>query len=273
MPTINIKKKQMSYVERGEGFPILFGHSFLWNKEMWNPTIEKLSKNYRCIAPDLWAHGDSEPIENAIYSVEEIAEDMMAFVRAIGLTNFVAIGLSVGGMWATHLAIQESTSLAGLVLMNTYVGSEPELTKNQYFQMIDAVEKTGEITPQLIAQMIPLFLAQSSLTAKPSLENEFKELLRSYKNEKLKTILSIGRGIFSRKSLLKQLPSISIPSLVIAGEKDLSRSVAESVEMVEMLKNSRLEVVDDAGHISNLEQPEIVNALLMDYLKSLKLSI
>ena len=77
MPVISINKKQMSYVERGKGFPILLGHSFLWDKHMWNPTIEELSKNYRCIAPDLWGHGDSSLLENDIYSVEEITEDMM----------------------------------------------------------------------------------------------------------------------------------------------------------------------------------------------------
>ncbi len=271
MPVININRKEMSYIDKGKGFPIILGHSFLWNKEMWNPTIEELSKKYRCIAPDLWGHGQSQKIEDSIYSIEKITEDLVAFVDNLGIKKIVIIGLSVGGMWGTDLAIKYPDYLMGLVLMNTYVGSEPESTKNKYFQMIELIEKNGEINQDLMEQIIPLFFSKSTLISNPKLINKMKEQLSSYKNQQLKTILAIGRGIFSRKSLLNNLSSISIPTLIITGEQDLSRVPAESIEMAKFLKNVQLEIINDVGHISNLEKPDTINNLLINYLDRLKL--
>ena len=60
MKKVSVKGKLLSYQDIGEGFPIIFGHSFLWTHRMWEPQIKSLSKHYRCIVPDLWGHGESQ---------------------------------------------------------------------------------------------------------------------------------------------------------------------------------------------------------------------
>ncbi len=105
MPVLTIKGRALYYEDRGEGFPLLFGHSYLWDSGMWEPQVEAFSSHYRCIVPDLWAHGRSDPPPEAPYSLEAIADDHWALAQALGLGRFAIIGLSVGGMWGIHLAL------------------------------------------------------------------------------------------------------------------------------------------------------------------------
>lgn len=266
MPTISLNGKQMYYHDSGQGFPLVFGHSFLWDATMWEPTIEELSANYRCIAPDLWAHGRSDIPDNSPYTIEKIAADMMNFLQALKLQNFVIIGLSLGGMWGTHLALNYPDYLAGLVLMDTYVGAESQASRNYYLQMMADVEQAGRISPLLVEQLMPLFFSSVTIEKKPEFLEKWKQKLLAFKGEKLSAIFSIGASIVNRNSLLNQLNSITCPSLLLVGENDQARPPHESVEMASHLQNAQLEIIPHAGHISNLEQPEIVNAILKQFL-------
>ena len=79
------------------------------------------------------------------------------------------------------------------------------------------------------------------------------------------TIALMGKAIFTRRSLLDQLDQISCPTLIIVGNEDVPRPVKESEEMAALIKNSTLEIIESAGHMSNLEQAEKVNQLLSEF--------
>ena len=59
MPRTTIDGKDCFYQDLGKGYPILFGHSYLWSSKMWEPQLKELSRGFRCIIPDLWDHGQS----------------------------------------------------------------------------------------------------------------------------------------------------------------------------------------------------------------------
>ncbi|GGG09054.1 hypothetical protein GCM10010995_28310 [Cysteiniphilum litorale] len=126
MKTLEIKGKELRYLDIGHGFPILFGHSYLWDHKMWAPQIHHLSKSYRCIVPDLWGHGQSDALPRENNDLSDIADDMMTLMRHLKLDDqFAIIGLSVGGMWAAELAYKHPLSIKSIVLMNTFLGEEP----------------------------------------------------------------------------------------------------------------------------------------------------
>ncbi|AFZ24849.1 putative hydrolase or acyltransferase of alpha/beta superfamily [Cylindrospermum stagnale PCC 7417] len=266
MPTISINKKQMYYYERGQGFPLVFGHSFLWDGTMWEPTIEALSANYRCIVPDLWAHGRSDLPDYSPYPIEKIAEDMMSFLQALKLQRFVIIGLSAGGMWGTHVALNHPENVAGLVLMDTYVGSESKESRTQYSQIMAAVEQAGLISPLLIEQLMPLFFSPLALETKPEFVKTWKQNLLSLNAEQASAMFAVGNEIVNRNSLLNRLNSITCPCLIMVGENDHFRPPHESAEMANHLKNAKLEIIPHARHISNVDQPEVVNGILKQFL-------
>lgn len=267
MPYKTIGEKKLFYEDQGKGFPLLFGHSYLWDAAMWTPQVQVLSSSYRCIVPELWGHGRSDLPPVTPCSIERLAGDHWELVTALGLDSLAIIGLSVGGMWGLHLALEHPEAVKALVLMDTFVGPEPEETRLRYFKMLDIVEQAGGIPPPLIDAIVPLFFSPTTVQRNPALVNRFKESLALPAKERLSGIASLGRGIFSRASLLDRLGEIQIPTLIIVGADDHPRPPHEARQMAELIPNARLEIIEEAGHISNLEQPERVSALLRSFLQ------
>lgn len=267
MKTLVIGKKKLSYLDIGEGFPLLFGHSYLWNASMWQPQIEVLSKHYRCIVPELWAHGHSDTPSQTPYSIEALADDYWQFVSQLGVKKFALIGLSVGGMWGTQLALNHPEAVTAMVVMGSFVGEEPEASRQYYFSLMDAIEQAGCIIPALKQAITPFFFAPSTLQHNPSPVQYFHSILDGYTAERIHGILSIGRGIFSRNSLLENLADIRIPSLFITGADDKPRPPHEAKIMAEKIRGAALDIIPNAGHISNLEQPAYVSKKLWEFLE------
>lgn len=266
MSTITIKSRTIYYDDYGSGFPIVFGHSYLWDSAMWQPQVAALSTTYRCIVPDLWGHGRSDSPPASPYSVEELAEDMWGFTQALGLEQFAVVGLSVGGMWAAHLALDHPEAVSALVLLDTYLGSEPAETYARYFGMLSTVEQAGAIPTPMQEAIVPLFFSPVTMQQAPDMISRFKANLSSFNAAQIPGIVGIGRGIFSRASQLDRLPQITAPTLIIVGADDKSRPPHEAQQMAEYIPGATLEVIADAGHVSNLEQPGQVTPLLARFL-------
>ncbi len=266
MPFITVKGKMMFFEEEGDGFPLLFGHSYLWDAAMWKPQVAELAKSYRCIVPEIWGHGRSDVLPGRPYSIEELAEDHWIFARALGLEQFAVIGLSVGGMWGAHMALAHPEAVTALVLMDTYTGPEPDESMTRYFRMLDIVEQAAAIPPDLVKTLVPLFFSPATMRSHHDFVDGFKDKLASVRAEMVPSIVDIGRGIFSRKSILDRLSGLNIPALVIVGADDSARPPEESRRMAQLIRNAQLVVVPEAGHICNLEQPELVNRLLVRFL-------
>lgn len=260
--------KECFYQDRGTGFPLLFGHSYLWTSEMWEPQLLVLSQQFRCIAPDLCGHGGSDSFP--VTSISDLAEHAWNLMQALGIDQFGIVGLSVGGMWGTELALQHPQAVKALVLMDTYVGGEPPLTKQRYFVLLDLLEKAGQFTPELLDQIIPLFFSPATFQSQPDLPLRFRESLASIPGERIPAIASLGRVIFSRRDLLNQLSALAIPTLIIVGKDDIPRPPKEAQEMAFCLSQGSILEVKEAGHISNLEQVEVVNQALSGFLNLLK---
>lgn len=268
MPTVTIKGQALHYEDHGNGFPILFGHSYLWDAAMWQPQVAALASSYRCIVPELWGHGRSAAAPAILYSIEELADDMWTFTQALGLDQFAVVGLSVGGMWGAHLALDHPDAVTALVLMDTYLGPEPAVTHARYFGMLDVVEKNGGIPSPMLDAIVPLFFSPVTMQQKAEMVERFKANLLAFKAEQIPSIVALGRGIFSRVSQLKRLPAIDTPTLVMVGADDRSRPPHEAQEMATQIPGAALEVIADAGHISNLEQPDVVTAILTQFLQT-----
>lgn len=268
MPTALIGNKTCYYQDKGEGFPLLFGHSYLWSSDMWQPQIEKLSKNFRCIAVDLWDHGKSGHIDKKTQTLEDLSEDYYRLMQHLNLKEFSVIGLSVGGMWGAHLALNHKESVKSLIMMDTYLGSEPQSTEEKYNLMLNTIEAAQKFPEPLIEQIVPLFFSRNTLSQKKDLVESFKSSLRNYDKSKISGVVKLGKIIFSRKNLLNRFHEITMPTLIVVGADDIPRPVAEAKEMASLLPNSQLHIVDEAGHICNLEKPDFVTNLLHDFLKS-----
>jgi pimeloyl-ACP methyl ester carboxylesterase len=260
------EKRKLAYRQAGAGFPLLFGHSFLWDADMWAPQVAYFRDSFRCITPEIWGHGLSPMLNKSQYTMEELAEDHNALLETINCETCAVIGLSVGGMWAAHLTLAHPEKVKALVLMDTSVDIEPTESRLQYFKMIDLIEQTGYFPEPMVEKILPLFFSPATMEEKPELVNSFKQHLLSMPEDRIQSVITLGRAIFSRESLMNRLNTIAIPTLIMVGENDQSRPVHESRAMAEAIPNAEFQVVPKAGHIPNLEHETFVNVMLENFL-------
>jgi len=262
-----IHQANVAYLDEGCGYPVLLGHSFLWDSQMWQAQTAQLKTNYRCIVPDLWSHGQSDPLPYVACSLETLANDYWQLTQSLSLEKFAVVGLSVGGMWAAHLALAHPEAISALVLMDTYVGAEPEIPKGVYLSLLDEMEHDNKITPALANKIAPYFFARNTKEQQSHLvENFIKDLLAT-PAQHIAGKIALGRTIFNRSSLLEKLKNIDVPTLIIVGEEDIPRPAHEAKKMAQLIPHAQLEIIPKAGHICTVEQPQYVTSIIDHFLE------
>jgi len=236
---------------------------------MWQPQVEHFKDRYECILPDLWGHGRTCQIPDGISNLADVAESHASLLRQATTQPSILVGLSVGGMWATELALAYPELVKGLVLMGTSVAPEPEDSRARYMGMLNLVEQVEAVPDIIVEKLGPLFFSPYTMANQPQLLLRFKQRLALLDRDTVPSIVALGRMIFSRRCLMDRLAELEIPVLIVVGADDRSRPVRESEAMVERIPNARLAVIPQAGHICNLEQPDRVNGILADFFREL----
>lgn len=266
MPVAVIDGQPLHYIDQGNGPVVLLGSSYLWGVEMWAPQIEALSQQYRVIVPELWGHGESGPLPAQTRSLDDLARQALALLDHLDIEQINLVGLSVGGMWGARLALLAPHRVNSLVLMDTYLGAEPESTRQYYFSLFKMIEDAGAIPEPLLEVIAPIFF-RPGIDRESALYQDFRMSLQTYSRERLlDSIVPLGRLIFSRGDVLEQLPHLDADTTqVMCGEQDKPRPPAEAKEMSELIGCSLI-LIPDAGHISARENPEYVNEALLTFL-------
>lgn len=258
---------RFSYICEGKGETLVFIHSYLWDKNMWTPQMEFLKKNYQCISIDLPGHGESDILDNEKdISLKDLAKDITEFLDSIGVEKYTYIGLSVGGMLAPYMYEFHRAKIKKVVIMDSYTGAEPEATKELYFSMLDAIYSMKKIPEPMAEKIAPIFFSPVVSKERTELYNKFYNSLLNISSEKINTIVKMGKIIFGREDATELLKKIDVPVIFITGEYDIPRPFSEAKEMSECVKNSKIYLVENAGHISNLENPDRVNKIFEEIL-------
>ncbi|WP_434355245.1 alpha/beta hydrolase [Parasalinivibrio latis] len=265
MPVFHYKNRQMAYQDVGSGPVLLFGHSYLWDAQMWAPQIETLSCHYRCIVPDLWAHGGSDSLPESTLSLVDYADDILALMDHLDIHEFSVVGLSVGGMWGTEVALKAPQRVTSLVLMDTFIGLEPEVLHKKYFGMFDVISNAECIPEPVMEAVVPLFFSAKATDTAPALVNAFHEKLAGLTGQKALDVVEMGKLVFNRRDAFDDVEKLALPTLIMVGTEDKPRPVFESYLMNDAITGSELQVVPGAGHISNLENPEFVTQALTTF--------
>ncbi|WP_338524041.1 alpha/beta hydrolase [Pseudomonas batumici] len=272
MPFKTISGQPLYYRDEGKGFPVLLGHSYLWNSSMWEPQITVLSKKYRVIAPDLWGHGRSGKLPNDSWALSDIAHHMLRLLDELDIQQCAMVGLSVGGMWGAELALMAPERIRCLVLMDTYLGAEPPLARIGYFKMLEQIYDAGAISSILLDRIVPLFF-HPEINLDSALPSVFRSELAQFSAKQLReNIVPLGQMTFGRKNKLQSLRELDSQStLLMCGQHDIPRPPAETLEMAQRI-GCEYKLIPKAGHISNLENPNFVNEALLAFIRKHALS-
>lgn len=263
MSEITVNGVRLFYEETGSGpETLVFSHSYLVDSTHFAPQIEDLSDRYRCIAYDHRGHGRSQAPKGG-YDMENLYADAVALIEALHCAPCHFVGLSTGGFIGVRIGIRRPDLLSSLILMDTTAEAEPTKNFTQYKLLMFMVRWLGWWP--VINKVMSLLFAEKFLTD-PGRQDEvrhWKELITSGNK---KALIQFGMGIFQRASVFEALSKITVPTLVMVGEKDRARPPSEAQRTKEKIPGAKLVIIPAAAHLCTIEEPGAVTEAIEEFL-------
>lgn len=265
----NNKHNQLSYIDQGQGTPILFIHGYPLSKKLWEEQIEGLSSQFRCIAPDLRGYGQSAllaaQVEKQHFSMDMFAEDCANLLTDLGIREPVVVtGLSMGGYISLAFYKLYPNRVRSLVLTATRAGADSLEAQNNRDKAVDTVTHSG--SRAIFEAMLPKLISPSAYANKPELVKRVEGIMDEATHE---GIVASLLAMKTRPDSTLLLPNITCPSLIIHGADDQIIPITEAQSMHNSIPEAELVIIEKAGHLPNLEQPDTYNQVLQRFLRSL----
>ena len=260
---ILVNNLTVSYSDHGpdDARVIIFIHGFPLNKSMWNGQVEALKDNYRVITYDIRGHGNSDPgIDD--FSIELFVIDLLRLMEKLKIEKSILCGLSLGGYIALNAVLKYPDRFDGLILNDTQcIADTAEIKENRCAAIIRIKEKGVE---QYADESVKKLFASESFTKKKNAITDVKDMIISTTKQSLCDTL---HALAERKETCSRLQEINIPVLIMVGKEDKITPIAAAQLMHEKILNSKLEIIQHAGHLSNLENPTAFNTHLVNFLE------
>ena|SRR5262245_24300227 len=254
MPTAQLNGIAIDYEDGGSGPSVFLSHGYSATGRMWAPQRPALEPRYRLITWDMRGHGQTEsPADPAQYSEALTVADMHGLLRHLGIDRAVVGGLSLGGYMSLAFYRRHPDLVRALVICDSGPGYRNAAARETWN------ERARDRARELEAR---------GLDALHSSSREMREAMRHHRS--LQGLAHAARGMLAQEDAgaIDSLPSIAVPTLIILGDRD-TPFIAPCEYMAKKIPGARLEVIKDAGHSSNLDQPEAFNRVLRDFLDGL----
>ena len=258
MPFADVNGQHLYFEDSGgDGPAVLFSHGFLMDHSMFEPQVDALSPEFRCITWDERGFGDSET--DADFSYWDSAADAIALLDHLGLDQAVLAGMSQGGFLSLRAALANPERVRGLVLIDTQAGVEEADTDEVYRGMLADWMANG---PANVGAAV-----SSIILGDEELDKVWMAKWEKYRPDR---IGAPGRCLMDRDDITERLGEITCPALVVHGTADAAIPMAKAEELCERIPDCRgLVKVDGGSHAANLTHPEQVNGPLLEFLRSL----
>ena len=238
-----------------EGAPwLIFSHSLACTVRMWDPQIAAFKDRYRILAYDMRGHGQSAA-PAAPYTLEMLADDVLALMKELRIQRAHYVGLSIGGMIGQHLALKDPGRFERMVLADTGHTQTPETLK-QWEERIRIAQAQG---------MKPLVAGTMERWFTPAFREtpQAKKIAELIANTPVAGYVGCGQAIMKLNTTAR-LKEIKLAVLAITGEADAA--AAGTRYLGEHIPGAKFVNIAQAAHIANLEQAEKFNQALRDFL-------
>ena len=253
------------YEETGEGFPLILAHELAGSHESWRAQVRYFSRRYRVIAYNARGYPPSDvPSRADNYSQQQVVEDLHHFLNALGIAQAHVAGLSMGGNMALFFALRYPQMVKSIVLAGAGTGStDPDAFRRQSIEYAQMLETDGNAgLKDYLTGPTRIRFQQKD----PQGWAEFAELFSQHSAQGKANTL---RGYQARRpsifTLDDQLRALEAPTLIILGDED-DPCLEPAVYMRRRIPRSGLVVLPQTGHACNLEEPDLFNRAVMDFL-------
>ncbi|MEW6060255.1 MAG: alpha/beta fold hydrolase [Actinomycetota bacterium] len=231
---------------------LLLLHAFPLDARMWDPQRSRLPPGLPVSAPHMPGFGGTERT-GAVMTMRSAAERALSDLHRAGIERAVVCGLSMGGYVAFELWRAASAVVAGLVLANTRAGADTSEGAANRRALADRLRAEGS---GFLTEDPPALLSES---APPELHAFVRELIAEQPAE---AIAAASLGMAARPDSTPDLGRIDVPTLVVTSSRDTLIPPETSAAMASRVPEARLAVIEDAGHLSNIEAPDEFTGLL-----------
>lgn len=248
----------MNYELEGSGPPLTLIHALGLDLRMWRWQVPTFSAGRQVLRYDVRGHGRSDTSPGP-YSLELFAEDLHGLLQALGIPRTDLLGLSMGGMIAQAFVLAHPEMVGSLVLADTTSEYGPE--SRRQFEERARIAETQGMGP-LVQSIVERWFTPAFRQTYPLVVDEIRTVLRQTDPAGYAaSCLAIAR-----LDLTGRLHEIGNPTLVLVGDQDLSTPLAMAKRIHEAISGSRLQVVQDASHLSNVAQPDQFNSAVLSFL-------
>ncbi|MBI4271897.1 MAG: alpha/beta fold hydrolase [Candidatus Rokubacteria bacterium] len=262
MPKLRVSDITLHYVEAGAGEPLVLIMGFGGDHTAWAFQIRPLAERYRVIAFDNRGAGQSDA-PDLPYTTRMMAEDTAALLRALGVDRAHVVGVSMGGMIAQELALGRPELVRSLHLGCSLARPDAHMRAlNAAWRDM----RTGLGREPMLRALGPWLFGPRTYAERPKLIDAITQnTLESQYPQSLTGFLRQSEAVVGHDTL-SRLGAIRCPTLVSVAEDDILVPPRFSRELAAAIPGAELRVVADAGHLYFLEQPDVFNALCMDFL-------
>lgn len=244
-------------------YPIVFLHGFPFSSDCWKSQVDFFSVERKVFAPDLRGHGKA-PSPQGPWMISHFSDDLKVMFEKYKIEKAVICGLSMGGYIALDFIERYPDLVAGLVLCDTRADADSNEAKMKRYGSIQRIQKEG--LEGFAEDFSKAVLGKRTLSIKPELKAYVKNIILS--NQAESVAMTLG-ALASRKDFSDLLSKIKCPSLIIVGSDDTVTPIALSEAMQAKIAKSDLYLIEDAGHLSNLERPDDFNRRLQTFVSNI----
>jgi pimeloyl-ACP methyl ester carboxylesterase len=259
---------RLYYEEAGTGTPIVFVHEFGGNYQSWEPQVRYFSRRHRCVTYAARGYPPSDIPESVdVYSQSRATQDIAAVMDAAKIDRAHVVGLSMGGFAALHFGLEFPQRALSLVVAGAGYGAEKQF--EEYFRKV-----SNEVADQFAKQGSAAFAETYALGASrvqfqnkdPRGWREFADLLARHSAVGAANTM---RGVQAQRpsiyDLEARLKTMMVPTLVMVGDED-DHCLQPGIYMKKTIPASGLVVLPKTGHTLNLEEPDLFNRFVADFI-------
>jgi pimeloyl-ACP methyl ester carboxylesterase len=261
---VDIDQTRLYYETAGSGIPLILVHAGVADCEQWDNEFLGFSDNFHVVRYDMRGYGNSDPVESSFSHLS----DLVGVIDELNLsTPLIMMGCSIGGVLSLNYALENPQNMRALIMIGPgSCGFELEnCTQELFLEAMIAFEE-GDLNRLAEIETQIWF---DCMHAEPDQVDQSMRAL----------LYDMNRSVLSRESQNKgqdptELPKpsittlkeIDIPVLIVVGSEDLPYMHAAADYLVENIQFARKEIIEDAAHLPNMDQPHLFQEVVLSFL-------
>lgn len=272
MATIAVNGVQLAYEDVGRGYPLVFSHEFGGDRRSWQPQVGYFSRWYRCIAYNHRGFPPSSVPETAdAYSQEQLVEDLRGLLDGLGIERAHLCGLSMGGNVVLNFALRYPERCRSIVVAGTGAGT---IDRERWIE--DSKRNAATLANEGIDPFVDRYAAgPTRLQLKRKDPAGYETFVANFREHSALGSRLILENVMLKRptifALKERLNALRVPTLLITGDED-TPCVEPHLFMKREISGAGLLMLPNTGHTINLEEPQLFNQGVLEFLHGVEQS-